>query len=239
MPYHVSDDAGRRVVGIAFRPGSLAMQLKPSWRVRLSQLASSAIVLAGVRGLLIALVCVEARRMVLPFIVIGLAMLVIAADDASFLGGQRPFDGGDDGIHYDGLSRIIVEKFQADDFYGALEGSEKIFYYGGPGLTLCPRPRTRRSACWCLSEPEAWPSRGFALAFLAALLLAFALLVKPIVAPAAAVLLAGSALAAISHKQFARVAGLCIGFTPVLLMALHNWVYGHVFVPFQPQCHAP
>jgi hypothetical protein len=154
MPYHVSDDAGRRVVGIAFRPGSLAMQLKPSWRVRLSQLASSAIVLAGVRGLLIALVCVEARRMVLPFIVIGLAMLVIAADDASFLGGQRPFDGGDDGIHYDGLSRIIVGKFQADDFYGALEGSEKIFYYGGPGLTLCPRPRTRRSACWCLSEPE-------------------------------------------------------------------------------------
>jgi len=73
MPYHVSDNAGRRVVGIAFRPGSLAMQLKPSWRVRLSQLASAAIVLAGVRGLLIALVCLEARRMVLPFIVIGLA----------------------------------------------------------------------------------------------------------------------------------------------------------------------
>jgi hypothetical protein len=64
--------------------------------------------------------------MVLPFIVIGLAMLVIAADDASFLGGQRAFDGGDDGIHYDGLCRIIVEKFQAGDFYGALEGGEEI-----------------------------------------------------------------------------------------------------------------
>ncbi len=157
MPYHVSDDAGRRVVGIAFRPGSLAMQLKPSWRVRLSQLASSAIVLAGVRGLLIALVCVEARRMVLPFIVIGLAMLVIAADDASFLGGQRPFDGGDDGIHYDGLSRIIVEKFQADDFYGALEGSEKIFYYGGSGLTLCPLEHVVRLAGACRNRKVAKP----------------------------------------------------------------------------------
>ncbi len=76
-------------------------------------------------------------------------MLVIAADDASFLGGQRPFDGGDDGIHYDGLSRIIVEKFQADDFYGALEGSEKIFYYGGPGLTLCPLEHVVRLAGAC------------------------------------------------------------------------------------------
>ena len=62
---------------------------------------------------------------------------------------------------------------------------------------------------------------------------------KPIVAPAAAVLLAGSALAAISHKQFARVAGLCIGFTHVLLMALHIWVYGHVFVPFSLNATLP
>ncbi len=86
---------------------------------------------------------------------------------------------------------------------------------------------------------NAGPSRGVAPAFFAALLLAFAVLVKPIVAPAAAVLLAGSALAAISLRQLARVTGLCTGFTPVLLMALHNWVYGHAFVPFSNNATLP
>ncbi len=309
----VSDDASRRVVGIAFRPGSLAMQLKPPWRVWLSQLASAAFALAAVGGLLIALVRIEARRFVLPFMVIGLAMLAIAADDASFLGGERPFDGGDDGIYYDGISRIIIEKFQAGDIYGALEGGEKIFYYGGPGLryfralehvifgesylgylslilllpflvyALALRFLPKRWAIaivlvfiaipvgelfgstfvdyskWAgsgFADPAAYtlflagllalvgtgnagPSRGFAPAFFAALLLAFAVLVKPIVAPAAAVLLAGSALAAISLRQLARVTGLCTGFTPVLLMALHNWVYGHAFVPFSNNATLP
>jgi hypothetical protein len=308
----VSDDAGRLVVGIAFRPGSLAMQLKP-WPVRLSQLASSAIVLAAVGGLLIALVRVEARRTVLPFIVIGLAMLVIAADDASFLGSERPFDGGDDGIFYDGISRIIIQKFQAGDFYGALEGGEKIFYYGGPGLryvralehvlfgesylgylslvlllpflvyalTLRFLPELWAIAIvlifvalpvghlfgstfvdysmWAgsgFADPAAYifflagllplvgtargrPSRGFVPAFFGALLLALAIVVKPIVAPAAAVLLGGSGLAALSLKQFGRVAGLCIGFTPVPLIALHNWVYGHVFVSFSLNATLP
>ncbi len=309
----VSDDAGRRVFGIAVRPGSLAMQLKPPWRVWLSQSASAAFALAAIGGLTIALVRIEARRFVLPFIVIGLAMLAIAADDASFLGGERPFDGGDDRIHYDGLSRIIIEKLQAGDFYGALQGGENIFYYGGPGLryfcalehvvfgesylgylslvlllpflvyALALRFLPGRWAIalvlifvaipigelfgstfvdyskWAgsgFADPVAYiffltgllapvgtgnagPSRGFAPAFFAALLLAFALLVKPIVAPAAAVLLAGSALGAISLRQLARVAGLCIGFTPVLLMALHNWIYGHVFVPFSINATLP
>ena len=72
--------------------------------------------------------------MILPFILISLSALVIAVDDASFLGGERPFDGGDDGLFYDGIGRIIIQKFLAGDVYGALEGGEKIFYYGGPGL---------------------------------------------------------------------------------------------------------
>jgi hypothetical protein len=33
-------------------------------------------------------------------------------------------------------------------------------------------------------------------------------------------------------RQWPRLAGLCIGFLPVFFMALHNWVFGHVFVLF-------
>ncbi len=59
---------------------------------------------------------------------------MILIDDASFLGGVRPFDGGDDGLFYDGVGRIILQKLLAGDIWGALEGGEKVFYYGGPGL---------------------------------------------------------------------------------------------------------
>jgi hypothetical protein len=69
-------------------------------------------------------------------------------------------------------------------------------------------------------------------AFFAALLLALAIFMKPIVAPAAAVLLAGAGLAALYQRQWPRFAALCIGFLPVFSMALHNWVFGHVFVLF-------
>jgi len=69
-------------------------------------------------------------------------------------------------------------------------------------------------------------------AFFGALLLALGIFMKPIVAPAAAVLLGGAGIAALYWRQWARLAGLCIGFIPVFSMALHNWVYGHVFVLF-------
>jgi hypothetical protein len=84
--------------------------------------------------LIVVLVRLKARRTILPFLVIGLAMLVIVINDASFLGGVRPFDRGDDGLFYDGVGRVILQKFLARDIYGALEGGEKVFYYGGPGL---------------------------------------------------------------------------------------------------------
>ena len=74
--------------------------------------------------------------------------------------------------------------------------------------------------------------RKFCRAFFGALLLALGIFMKPIVAPAAAVLLGGAGVAALYLRQWARLAGLCIGFLPVFSMALHNWVYGHVFVLF-------
>ena len=61
---------------------------------------------------------------------------------------------------------------------------------------------------------------------------ALALFMRPNIAPAAGILLAGAGLAALWQRQYRRVAGLCIGFLPVLGMALHNWVYGGVLALF-------
>jgi hypothetical protein len=52
------------------------------------------------------------------------------------------------------------------------------------------------------------------------------------------VLLGGAGLAALYRRQWPRLAGLCIGFLPVFSMALHNWVYGHVFVLFSTNAAA-
>ena len=129
-----ASDAGRRIFGIAVKPGTLAMHLTAPWPVRLWQHAGAAVALAAVLALIVVLVRVQVRRAIVPLILLALALLVIAIDDASFVGGVRPFDGGDDGLFYDGVGRAILQNFLAGDVYGALEGGEKVFYYGGPGL---------------------------------------------------------------------------------------------------------
>ena len=73
--------------------------------------------------------------------------------------------------------------------------------------------------------------RNFSSAFFGALLLALAIWVKPIVAPGAAVLLGGAGIAAL-YCGNGRGSWAWTGFIPVFLMALHNWIYGHVFVLF-------
>ena len=127
-------DAGRRVFGLAIKPDTLAMQLKPPWRVDLRLFAAGALQLGALLAIVIVLVRFRPRRTVVPFMLLGLAAIVIAIDDASFLGGVRPFDGGDDGLFYDGVGRVILRKLLAGDVYGALQGGENVFYYGGPGL---------------------------------------------------------------------------------------------------------
>jgi hypothetical protein len=294
-------DAGRRVFGIAIKPDSLAVRLTPPWRVRLLQYAQPALALAAAIGLILALVRVRARRAILPLILIGLAVVVIAADDASFLGGLRPFDGGDDGLFYDGVGRVILQKLLSGDIAGFLQGGENVFYYGGPGLRyfralehavfgesylgylslvlllplltygllrrFLPNQWSLAGAIVFTAIPlgalfgttffqyAEWASRGFAdpaayiffiagllvlvranekflSGFFAALLFALAIFMKPIVAPAAAVLLGGAGIWALMRQQWPRLAGLGIGFLPVFAMALHNWVFGHVFVLF-------
>jgi hypothetical protein len=78
----------------------------------------------------------------------------------------------------------------------------------------------------------AGPRNRFAGAAWAGLLFALALFMRPNLAPAAGILLAGAGLVALWQRHYRRVAGLCIGFLPVLGMALHNWVYGGALVLF-------
>lgn len=299
-------DAGRRIFGLAVKPDTLAIHLSPPWRVRLLQLVQALIVVAALIGVIAVLVRVRRGPALFAFIVIGLAVLVIAIDDASFLGGVRPFDGGDDGLFYDGVGRTILQHLLAGDVTGFLRGGEDVFYYGGPGLRyfralehiafgetylgylslvllfpflvygllrrFLPRDWSLALIIIFVAVPlgmiagtsfvqyAQWAARGFAdpaayilfvagilpvigmhaggpgdrflPGFFGALLLALAIFMKPIVAPAAAVLLGGAGLHALWQRQWPRLAGLCVGFLPVFSMALHNWVYGHVFVLF-------
>jgi hypothetical protein len=298
-------DVGKRIVGVGIKPDTLAMHLTPPWNVRLQNFSRGILLLAAVIALTGVLVRVRTGRMLFPLIIVGLSVLVIAVDDASFLGALRPFDGGDDGLFYDGVGRVILQNLLAGDFYGALQGGETVFYYGGPGLRYfralehivfgesylgylslvllfpflaCALFRRFLPERWSLAlififvaipigtlfgtsfvQYEQWASRGFAdpaayilfvagivlivpsrsdvnrnvrRAFFGALLLALGICMKPIVAPAAAVLLGGAGIAALYVRQWGRLAGLCVGFLPVFSMAAHNWVYGHVFVLF-------
>jgi hypothetical protein len=83
-----------------------------------------------------------------------------------------------------------------------------------------------------IGRDSAGPNSRFSSALGAGFLFALALWVRPNLAPAAGILLGGAGLAALWQWQIARVTGLCIGFLPVLGMALHNWVFGHVLVLF-------
>jgi hypothetical protein len=304
-------DVGKRVIGIGIKPDTLAMRLVPPWSVRLANFGRGILLLVAAASLIAILVRVRSRRMIIPIVIIILSVLVIAADDASFLGGVRPFDGGDDGLFYDGVGRLILEKLLAGDLYGALEGGEKVFYYGGPGLRyfralehiifgesylgylsivlLFPflvYHLFRRFLLenWSLAlififvaipigiifgtsfvQYEQWASRGFAdpaafilfiagvlpivgrspgdrsfmPAFFGALLMALGIFMKPIIAPAVAVLLGGAGLVALYLRQWPRLVGLCVGFLPVFSMALHNWVYGQVLVLFSANAQLP
>ena len=44
---------------------------------------------------------------------------------------------------------------------------------------------------------------------------------------------------ALPAREWLRLAGLCIGFLPVTSMALHNWYFGGVFVPFSANSTHP
>lgn len=127
-------DAGRMIFAMAIRPGTLAMTWHPPAMVQ-ARIVVCALVrlLAGI-GVLILLVRARAADVMRPFVLIGLALVVVAIGDASFIGGWRPMDGGDDGLFYTGTGRLILQNALDGNITAALIGGEKVYYYGGPGL---------------------------------------------------------------------------------------------------------
>jgi hypothetical protein len=299
-------DVGGKIFGVAIRPGSLAMKLQPPAFIQARLAAGASAALLAVIAVLLLLIRVHPRDTLRPFVLIGLSLLVIAVMDASFIGGWRPMDGGDDGLFYTGVGRHILEHLLGGNIAAALIGGEKVFYYGGPGLRylraaemivfgdtnlgylslvlLMPMLMLRLfqrflpdRLAWalalvftavpvgeifgtCFVDYAKWAARGFAdpasyilfiagllvllgkagegprdklaAAFFSALLIALALWVRPVIALATAVILGGAGLAALHGRQWRRLAGMCIGFLPAFGMALHNYVFGGVFVLF-------
>src|SRR5438876_4250631 len=129
-----SQDTGRRIFGIAIKQGPpLSMRLEPSVKIRLAQLVEPALSLVAVAAVLGFLVSWRARPSVLAIALIAITLLVVLLNDASFIGGVRPFDAGDDGLVYDGFARDMLRQLIGGNIAGALEGGEKVFYFT-PGL---------------------------------------------------------------------------------------------------------
>jgi len=126
-------DVGRRIFGVSIA-SPLAMSLDASLGVQLRRLVEPGLALLGIAAVLMLLVRWRERQLTLPFVLIGLALIAIALNDSSFIGGVRPFDGGDDGLFYEGMGRRITQYLLAGDLRAALEGGEKVYFYGGPGL---------------------------------------------------------------------------------------------------------
>lgn len=299
-------DIGKRIYGIGVKPGQLAMSLDQTVTIHIRQALATALTVFSIVTIVGFLVRWQRRSVILPFTLLALSLAVIAIDDASFVGGLRPLDGGDDGLYYQGMGRQIVQYLLAGDFSKALEGGESVFYYGGPGLRyfralemfifgdtnlgylslvlLLPfvvfalyrrflptrwalalillfvavpvgalfgtsffhyakwgaRGFADSAACifafsgllLLAGRKSIGPGRGFGIACGAAFLFFLGVFMRPNIAPFAAVMLGGAGLAALYSREWSRLAGLCVGFLPVACMALHNWYFGGVFVPF-------
>jgi hypothetical protein len=307
-----ADEAGAKIFGVAIRPESLSMKLQPPFILEARSFAACAIRFVAAIAVLVLLWRGRLRDAAPAAALIGLALVVIVILDASFIGGWRPMDGGDDGLFYTGIGRLILQHLLGGDIMAALRGGEDVFYYGGPGLRylrtlemlvfgdtnlgylslvlafpiivlglfrrFLSREFAWRSALIFVAVPVGaifgttfyyyaeWAARGFAdpaahivllwgiwvvvrpyegaspradIAAGGALLLALAIFIKPIVAPIAGIVLGGAGLAALTQRQWWRVLGLGLGFLPVLVMPLHNWYFGHVFVLLSSNTQVP
>ncbi len=134
-------DVGRQIFAAAIKPGSLAMTLHPPAGIEARLIAGTIASLLAVIALLVLLVRVRPADTIRPFVLIGLALIVIAIIDASLIGGWRPMDGGDDGLFYTGVGRRILEHLVNGDITAALIGGEKVVLLRRPGPALFPRPR--------------------------------------------------------------------------------------------------
>jgi hypothetical protein len=60
-------------------------------------------------------------------------LLVVVFNDALFIGGYRPLDGGDDGLTYEGFGRLIARNLLAGRWLEAFRGGESVYFFT-PGL---------------------------------------------------------------------------------------------------------
>ena len=126
-------DAGKRIFGVAIRPESLAMTLKPTTKILLLQTTQKLLTIGSIAALLLLLVRCPFDRLKLPLFLLALAITLIVLSDASLLGGFRYHDGGDDGLTYEGYGRQMVQFLMAGDIYHALRGGANVFYFN-PGF---------------------------------------------------------------------------------------------------------
>ena len=127
-------DIGRRIFGLAIGPdAALAMSLSTNWSVKLrGAFAMAAATIASI-GILVLLVQWRPRRMVLPAALAAATLVLVVLIDVTFIGGYRPFDGGDDGLVFSGFARDMLQHLVAGDIMGALKGFEPVFYFN-PGM---------------------------------------------------------------------------------------------------------
>jgi chromate transport protein ChrA len=72
-----------------------------------------------------------------------------------------------------------------------------------------------------------------------ALLLGLAVWLRPNMFPPAAVIVLGAIVMSVRVRDLPGAIALCVGFSVVGLMALHNWVFGQAFVPFGSNAAIP
>lgn len=127
-------DAGKRIFGISIGPNAdLAMRLDANWRVTLHGALAAGASAIGVIGILLLLVCWQPQRAVYPLILASATLVLVILADATFIGGYRPFDGGDDGLIFSGFARDMLQRLVAGDIGGTLKGVENVFYFN-PGM---------------------------------------------------------------------------------------------------------
>ena len=300
------DDIGRRIFGVAIeRDAPLAVSLDPPFGVKAKRVLNASASLIGVIGILLLLARWRPRRIVTPLLVISAALATVVLIDATFIGGFRPLDGGDDGLIFSGFARISLEALTRGDVMGALRGGEDVYGFTAGmryfraieylvfgdsflgylsvmlvlPLIVFAAGRRFLGTDWAIAftllfvltplgalfgtsylHYVVWSARGFAdplaaaaflsglvllagpagarfdarvaPAFWGAMLIAFAVVLRPNLVLGAAVLLGGLGIAALWLRQFPRLIALCLGFTPVFFPLWHNWYFGGRFVLF-------
>jgi hypothetical protein len=126
-----AEDIGKRIFGISIGPtAKLAMSLQTPFGVNARRGLEVAVAAVGVAGILWLLIARwRPRRAAFPLLCAGLALVVAVLADATFIGGYRPFDGGDDGLMFVGFGRVALHALSTGDLMGVLRAAEDVYAF--------------------------------------------------------------------------------------------------------------